>query len=63
MEDNNNKITKEQETYMLFHTIQLMLTEVGRYISFQKLNQYSLEEQYQIVTEIDSFLKEKKRKK
>ncbi len=63
VEDNNDKITSEKEVYMELCIIKLMLTEVGRYVSFQKLNQYPVEKQYQIVTEIKSYLKEKKKKK
>lgn len=47
------------QMYILAH----MMKEVGRYIRFQSLNQSPLEEQYQIVKKIDSFLKEESKRK
>lgn len=47
----------KEETIMQMYILAHMMKEVGRYISFQKLNEYPLEEQYQLVMKIDCYIK------
>lgn len=54
------KNTNDQKTIMQMYILAQMMKEVGRYICFQELNKYPLEEQYQLVKKIDSYIKESK---
>lgn len=47
----------KKEIIMQMYILANMMKEIGRYISFQKLNEYPLEEQYQLVMKIDCCIK------
>lgn len=57
-EDMNDK-----NTIMQMYILALMMGKVGRYIGFQELEKHPLEEQYQIVKRIDTYIKKESKKK